>query len=520
MADDASRPKKAAITPGAWQEARALSYAHRKRLSLGLVLLLINRVAGFVLPASPKYVIDRVIGQHRPELLLPLALVAGAATLVQAVTGFALSQILGVAAQRAITDMRRTVQAYVLRLPISYFDSTKSGILISRIMTDAEGIRNLVGTGLVQLIGGLFTATIALGVLFYLNWRLTAIAILILACFGGGMAYAFAKLRPLFRERGKLNAEVTGRLGETLGGIRIVKAYRAERSERLVFARGAHTLLRNIATTMTGVSGVGSFATLIVGGIGILMILEGGHAILSGAMTLGDFFMYGIFIGLVALPLINIASIGTQITEAFAGLDRIREIRRLVTEDAEDGARAPLADVAGDIAFENVSFEYVPGAEVLKRISFRAAAGSTTALVGSSGAGKSTRLNSSHVENSYAAFRLKKKSRDLATLMRPAFGRLKVSTRLISVLLPAQKPGASWWTVAISPPCGSPTTAGSSASCCRTTSCSTARSRRTSHSPGRTRPARTSNRRRGSPTATSSCVASRRVTTPSWVSGA
>ncbi|HEY6208902.1 MAG TPA: ABC transporter ATP-binding protein, partial [Gemmatimonadales bacterium] len=198
--------KKKVFSPGAWQEARALVYAHRSRLALGLGLLLVNRIAGLVLPSSSKWVIDKIINQHHPELLLPLALLAGAATLVQAATGFALSQILGVAAQRAITDMRRTVQAYVLRLPISYFDSTKSGILISRIMTDAEGIRNLVGTGLVQLIGGLVTATIALGVLFYLNWRLTAIAILILGCFGGGMAYAFAKLRPLFRERGKLNA--------------------------------------------------------------------------------------------------------------------------------------------------------------------------------------------------------------------------------------------------------------------------------------------------------------------------
>jgi len=397
--------KKKVFSPGAWQEARALVYAHRRRLALGLVL-----------PSSSKWVIDRVINQHHPELLLPLALVAGAATLVQAVTGFALSQILGVAAQRAITDMRRTVQAYVLRLPISYFDSTKSGILISRIMTDAEGIRNLVGTGLVQLIGGLFTATIALGVLFYLNWRLTAIAILILACFGGGMAYAFAKLRPLFRERGKLNAEVTGRLGETLGGIRIVKAYRAERSERLVFARGAHTLLRNVATTMTGVSGVGSFATLIVGGIGILMILEGGHAILSGAMTLGDFVMYLLFIGLVALPLINIASIGTQITEAFAGLDRIREIRRLVTEDADDGARAPVGDVMGDVVFENVSFEYVPGVEVLKRVSFRAPRGSTTALVGSSGAGKSTLISLVLAFNRPQSGRILVDGRDLVTI--------------------------------------------------------------------------------------------------------
>src|SRR6266513_2024585 len=416
MADDASRPKKAAITPGAWQEARALIYAHRKRLSLGLVLLLVNRVAGFVLPASPKYVIDRVIGQHRPELLLPLALATGAATLVQAVTGFGLSQILGVAAQRAITDMRRTVQAYVLRLPVSYFDSTKSGILISRIMSDAEGIRNLVGTGLVQLVGGLLTGGVALVALFVLNWRLTAIAILILACFGAGMALAFTRLRPLFRERGKINAEVTGRLAETLGGIRIVKAYHAERSERLVFTRGAYTLFRNIAATMTGISGVGSFATIIIGAIGILMILEGGRSVLAGAMTLGDLFMYAIFVGLVAMPLINIASIGTQITEAFAGLDRIREIRKLVTEGAEDGARAPLAEVAGDIAFENVSFEYVPAALVLKHVSFRAAAGSTTALVGSSGAGKSTLINLVLTFNRPKAGRIFVDGRDLATL--------------------------------------------------------------------------------------------------------
>src|SRR6266540_4118250 len=402
MADAPTRPAKKTITPGAWQEARALVYAHRGRLAVGLALMLVNRLAGLVLPSSSKWVIDRVINQHHPELLLPLALAAGGATLVQAITGFGLSQILGVAAQRAITDMRRTVQAYVLRLPISYFDSTKSGILISRIMTDAEGIRNLVGTGLVQLVGGLITAAIALGVLFYLNWRLTVISILILGCFGGGMAYAFAKLRPLFRDRGKLNAEVTGRLGETLGGIRIVKAYRAERSERLVFTRGANTLFRNIATTMTGISAVGAFATIIIGAIGILMILEGGHAILSGQMTLGDFFMYGVFIGLVALPLINIASIGTQITEAFAGLDRIREIRRLVTEDAEDGARAPLADV--------------PGAEVLKRISFRAAAGSTTALVGSSGAGKSTLINLVLTFNRPKSGRILVDGRDLATL--------------------------------------------------------------------------------------------------------
>src|SRR5881398_31475 len=289
MADAATRPSKPAISPGAWQEARGLIYAHRKRLSLGLVLLLVNRIAGFVLPASPKWVIDRVIGQHHPELLLPLA---GAATLVQAVTGFGLSQILGVAAQRAITDMRRTVQAYVLRLPISYFDSTKSGILISRIMTDAEGIRNLVGTGLVQLTGSVLTAVLALGVLIYLNWKLTVVTLLILILFGGGMATAFKRLRPLFRERGQINAEVTGRLAESLGGVRIVKSYVAEKREELVFAKGAHRLFRNVAQSLTGVSAVTAFSSLVIGATAIAMMLIGGNSIRSGSMTIGDLVKY------------------------------------------------------------------------------------------------------------------------------------------------------------------------------------------------------------------------------------
>jgi ATP-binding cassette, subfamily B, putative efflux pump len=374
----------------AWREARLLVWQHRSRLALGLALMLINRLAGLVLPWSSRYIIDGVIGQQRTDLLGVIAVAVGAATVVQSVSSFGLSQILGVAAQRAITDMRKSIQGFVLRLPIAYFDSTKTGILISRIMTDAEGIRNLVGTGLVQLLGGLVTGTIALGVLFWLNWKLTALSILVLALFGGGMAYAFSKLRPLFRERGKLNADVTGRLAETLGGIRIVKAYRSERGERLVFARGAHKLFRNVATTMTGVSSVGAFAQLVIGAISVIMILVGGRAVLNHTMTLGQLAQYIIFVGLVALPLINIASIGTQITEAFAGLDRIYELRRMTTEDAEDAQRAPLGPVRGDVAFEHVTFAYKPGVPVLKDVSFHARAGSTTALVGSSGSGKST----------------------------------------------------------------------------------------------------------------------------------
>jgi subfamily B ATP-binding cassette protein MsbA len=388
-------PKKRQLDwSSAWQEARRIIWRHRAYLALGLVVMLVNRLAGLVLPATSKFLIDDVVGKHQARLLLPLALAAGAATLVQAVTSFALSQVLGVTAQRAITEMRREVEAHVMRLPVRFFDSTKSGVLISRIMSDAEGIRNLVGTGLVQLSGGLVTAVIALGVLFYLNWRLTASTILILAVFGTLMAFAFTKLRPIFRERGQINAEVTGRLGESLGGIRVVKSYVAERGEKLVFTRGVHRLFRNIATTVTGVSALGAAVTVITGGIGVLMILVGGNAILAGRMTLGDFVMYVFFVGLVAAPLVQIASIGTQVSEGFAGLDRIRELRRTATEDEEDLQRLAVGDgLRGEIAFEGVHFAYDAGAAVLTDVSFRAPAGSTTALVGPSGSGKSTLIS-------------------------------------------------------------------------------------------------------------------------------
>jgi subfamily B ATP-binding cassette protein MsbA len=387
-------PKKKSVSlSAAWREARALVWAHRRRLLLGLGLMLVSRLAGLVLPASSKYLIDDVVNGGRSELLMPIALAAGAATLVQAVTSFALGQILGVAAQRAITDMRKRVQARIMHLPIRYFDSTQTGVLVARIMNDAEGIRNLVGTGLVQLVGGLVTAVMGIGILFWLNWHLTVITILVLLAFGGGMAFAFRTLRPLFRERGKINAEVTGRLTESLGGIRVVKSYTAEKREEIVFTKGAHKLFRNIAKSMTGVSATTAGSTVIVGIIGVLMIWLGGRAILAGEMTLGDLIMYIFFIGLVAAPLVSIASIGTQITEAFAGLDRIRELLDMSTELDEDESRAPLDVLEGDVRFEDVWFEYNPGQPVLRGVSFHAAPGTTTALVGSSGSGKSTLIS-------------------------------------------------------------------------------------------------------------------------------
>src|SRR5207302_3378354 len=295
--------------------------------------------------------------------------------------------------QRAITEMRKDIEAHVMRLPIRYFDSTKTGILISRIMTDAEGIRNLVGTGLVQLTGSLLTATIALFVLLYLNWKLTIVTIVILGLFGFGMATAFKRLRPLFRERGQINAEVTGRLAESLGGVRIVKAYTAEKREELVFAKGAHRLFRNVAQSLTGVSAVTAFSSLVIGATGIAMMLVGGSSIRNGTMTVGDLVMYLSFTALMTMPVIQLASIGTQLTEAFAGLDRIREIRRMATEDQEDADRRVLSDIRGEVVFDAVTFEYNPAVPVLKDVSFRAPAGSTTALVGSSGSGKSTLIS-------------------------------------------------------------------------------------------------------------------------------
>ncbi len=412
MSTTTSRPRRA----GAWPEAKRLIWTHRARLTVGLLLMLANRLTGLVLPATSKYLVDDVIGKHRADLLPTLALAAGAATLVQAVTSFALSQVLGVAAQRAITDMRKRVQQHVARLPVRYFDATQTGVLISRIMSDAEGIRNLVGTGLVQLVGGFVTAVIGIGVLFYLNWHLTTLTILILGAFGGCMAYAFNRLRPLFRERGKINAEVTGRLAESLGGIRTVKAYTAEKREDIAFARGAHRLFRNVAQSVTGVSAITAVTTVIVGVIGVLMILLGGRAILAGTMTLGDFVMYAFFIGLVAMPLVSMANIGTQITEAIAGLDRIHEILTTRTESDEDRDLEPLPDVGGEIAFDDVTFEYETDVEVLKHVTFDAPAGSTTALVGSSGSGKSTLISLVMAFNRPKQGRVLVDGRDLTTV--------------------------------------------------------------------------------------------------------
>jgi subfamily B ATP-binding cassette protein MsbA len=385
--------KKPTNYKAAWAETRRLMWQHRRSLGIGLVLMLINRLSGLVLPGSVKWIVDEVLTKQRMELLTPIAIAAAVATLLQASSSFALSQVISVAAQRAITELRRKVQARILRLPVSFFDATQSGILINRVMNDADGIRNLIGTGVVQLVGGVLTASIALAYLFYLNWALTVLTLILLAVFGGGMAYAFVKLRPIFRERSKIQAEVSGRLGQAMGGARVVKVYTAEKREEIVFTKGANRLFRNIASTITGTSAVGALATVIIGLVGVLILTVGGRAVVEGTMTLGDLISYIFFVGLVSFPVIQMANIGTQITEAFAGLDRIREIFETPTEDEDDHARESLGDANGDVVFEQVWFEYRDGIPVLKDISFVSKAGTTTALVGSSGSGKSTLIS-------------------------------------------------------------------------------------------------------------------------------
>jgi ABC-type multidrug transport system fused ATPase/permease subunit len=380
-------------------DALELIQARRGRLALGLAIMAVSRVAGLVLPGVSKFLVDNVILAKgldmamRMRKLELLVLAAAAATVVQAVSSFSLSQLLGIAAQRSITEMRRRVQRHVGRLSISYFEHTKTGALLSRVMNDAEGLRNLVGTGLVEVVGGMMTAVLALGILFYINARLTWIALGVLSLFGFVMLYAFKTLRPLFRERSKINAELSGRLTESFSGVRVVKAYRAEGRESLVFTKAAHRLFRNVAGTMTGLSTVGAASTLLIGGMSIVLMAMGGRDILLGRMSTGDFFAFTLYLGMMVGPVVQIVNIGSQLTEAFAGLERIREIRNETSEVAGDATRRPVDSVRGTVEFRDVHFAYQPDVPVLHGISFRAEPGTSTALVGPSGSGKSTLIS-------------------------------------------------------------------------------------------------------------------------------
>ena len=393
MPDKPKRKLDKQRTQALLRDAWAVVWGARRRLLIGMPLMLVNRLSGIVLPWTTKWLIDGYITQHRTDLLLKIVTFAGIATVVGAITDYALAQILGLAAQRSITDLRLKIQQHVLRLPVTYFDSTKTGVVVSRVMNDAEGIRNLVGTGLIQLVGGLVTAVIAIGICFYLSAKLALIILCAVVFFGVVLYFAFKNARPMFKKRSEANATITGRLMESVSGIRVVKAYKAERHEARVFAESAHQLLRLVLGTMRIVSGVSALSTFLVGIVGLVVMIIGGQQVLAKQMTVGDLISFTLYLGLVVGPVVQIVSIGTQLSEAFAGLERMREVFAEHTENAEDAERAPTPRIVGNVEFKNIGFEYTPGVPVLKDINFSAPAGTSIALVGPSGSGKSTMIS-------------------------------------------------------------------------------------------------------------------------------
>ena len=390
MTAEPKRPEKSerlrALVPELW----ALVQPRRGMLAAGLLLMTVNRASGLVLPGSTKFLVDDVIGQRRTDLLLPLVLAVVAATLVQGLTSFALTQMLSKAAQRLIAEMRRRVQAHIGRLPVAYYDANKTGQLVSRIMNDVEGVRNLIGTGLVEFAGGLLTGVLALAIMLRLSTGMTSVTLLSLAIFGVVLFKAMGTLRPIFRERGKIYGEVTGRLTESLGGVRVVKGYHAEAREAGVFAEGVERILTNVMKTLTATSVLGLSSTVLLGLIGAAVMYVGTREILAGHLTVGGFFTYTVLLGFLVGPVFQIVSIGTQLNEALAGIERTREVLRERPEDQDELRTARLGHVQGEVAFEDVHFAYEEGKPVLEGVSFRAAPGTVTALVGPSGAGKST----------------------------------------------------------------------------------------------------------------------------------
>jgi ABC-type multidrug transport system fused ATPase/permease subunit len=371
-------------------EILALIAPRKSLLLLGFVLMAINRIAGLVLPFSSKWLMDNVIAKHQMELLKPLIGAVLIATVIQGITSFALTQTLSKAAQRLITELRMRVYSHVSRLPVAYYDANKTGNLVSRIMSDVEGVRNLVGTGIVDFIGGILTSILALGVLFYTSVLMTAIAFFFMVLAIVALTRAFKHIRPIFRERGKINAEVSGRLTESLGGVRVVKGYHAEKREQAVFASGVQRLLDNVLKTLTATSVMSLSTSVLLGAVGSIIMYVGARQILAGTLTIGDLSRYTLFLGFLIAPVIQMVAIGTQLTEAIAGLDRTREILNEKPEDEDPRRTVTLPELAGAVRFENVDFSYEIGRSVLHGVSFDAQPGTVTALVGSSGSGKST----------------------------------------------------------------------------------------------------------------------------------
>src|SRR5271157_4346623 len=390
---DSATPAKKEKKKNAWKnlpDVLALIKPRRGLLALGFVLMAINRLSGLVLPASTKYFVDNVVTKRQVHFLTPIVLGVLIATIIQGLTSFTLTQLLSKSAQKMITDLRKKVQAHIGRLPVSFYDANKTGVLVSRIMSDVEGVRNLIGTGLVEFVGGVMTAVVALVYLLFVNASMTLLAFAILVVFALFLNYAFTTIRPIFRARPKINAEVTGRLTESLGGVRVVKGYHAEDREEQVFATGVQRLLDNVLKTLTATSIMSLSGATLMGLVSAVIMYMGARHILAGTMTNGQLISYTAFLVLLVAPVFQIVAIGTQITEAITGLERTREILSEAKEDQDPKRRVPLDRIDGRVAFDDVHFSYEPGKEVLHGISFFAEPGTVTALVGPSGSGKST----------------------------------------------------------------------------------------------------------------------------------
>ena len=362
----------------------------RGKLGLGFLLMLINIGMSVVLPYAPKIVLDNIIKQKQYQLLTPLVAVVFGATVIQALTSFSLTQLLSKEGQRLIAQLRRQVQEHVGRLPVAYYDATKSGALVSRIMSDVEGVRNLIGTGLVEFVGGILKAVVALVILLKISSLMTGFALLFMAIFALVLSQAFKKIRPIFRERGKINAEVQGRLTESLAGVRVVKGYHAEAEEARVFSGGAQRLLDNVLKSLTAISLMSLSATSLLGVVGGAVMYVGSRQMISGTLSTGDFMAFTMFLAMLVAPMFQVVGIGTQLTEALAGLDRTQEVLHERPENEDPRRTEPMGTVQGYVAFEHVDFEYDLGKPVLHDVSFESLPGTVTALVGSSGSGKST----------------------------------------------------------------------------------------------------------------------------------
>ncbi len=390
--NEAAKTPKMQRLKAVWPEVWKLMRPRRGLLALGFLLMIINKLAGFVLPYSSKFLIDNVVSKGQTGLLRPLVLWVLLATVIQGVTSFSLTQLLSKAAQRLIADLREQVQAHISRLPVAFYDANKTGALVSRIMSDVEGVRNLLGTGLVDFAGGLVAAGIALALLLRISAPLTLIAVGSLGCFAFALNRAFATIRPIFRERGKINAEVTGRLTESLGGVRVIKGYHAEQREEKIFAKGVRRLLDNVMRTLTATSLMGLSASVLLGGVGAATMYVGGRQMAAHTLSPGSYFSYNFLLVFLIAPVMQVVSIGTQLTEALAGLERTQEIMGERPEDQDPNRSLELRDIVGTVEFKNVTFSYEGTHDVLRDISFRSEPGTVTALVGSSGSGKSTTI--------------------------------------------------------------------------------------------------------------------------------